>query len=116
MKIALEVVCGFYAAIATGSASGKLTRNRRVLATMRAVGVSDRLVPWLAVLELLGALGIVVGVWVRPLGLAACVGLSAYFVGATLAHVRAKDEWKVLIPPVVLVLIGVASSYLELKR
>jgi hypothetical protein len=116
VKIAFELLCGFYAAIAAGSASGKFSRNRRVLATMRAAGVKDSWVPWLGTLELLGALGIVAGIWWPAIGVAAAVGLTAFFVGAVLAHARVKDQWPAMMPPFVLVILGAASTYLEVKR
>ena len=37
------------------------------------------------------AIGLLVGVWVPEIGLAACLGLVLYFVLAIGAHVRARD-------------------------
>ena len=37
------------------------------------------------------AVGLLVGVWVPEIGLAACIGLVLYFVLAIGAHVRARD-------------------------
>ncbi len=56
--------------------------------------------PLLAVAELAGAVGLLVGLKVAPLGIAAGVGLALYFVGAVAAHVRAED--KNVAPPLVL--------------
>jgi hypothetical protein len=42
-------------------------------------------------IKLLAAAGLVIGVWVPEVGLAACVGLVAYFLLAIGAHVRARD-------------------------
>lgn len=116
MKIALDVVAGFYTFIAFGSASGKLTKNRQVLASLRGVGVKDSQVPLLAVLEILGGLGLVAGIWSKGLGVAAALCLALYFVGAVLAHVRAKDPVAAMVPPIVLTLIGAATTILELRR
>ena len=45
----------------------------------------------LSALELAGAVGLLVGIAVGPLGVAAGVGLVAYFVGATASHIRVRD-------------------------
>ncbi len=42
-------------------------------------------------IKLTAAVGLVVGVWVPEIGLAACLGLVLYFVLAMGAHVRARD-------------------------
>ncbi len=75
----------------TGSAAGKLTRSPAVVTSLTGVGVPlDRF--WvLAVLEIAGALGLVVGLWWAPLGIAAAIGIVLYFLGAVGAHVRAHD-------------------------
>ena len=116
MSIALVIVGGLYAAITVGSAAGKLTKNEQVLASLTGVGVKDSFVPVLAVLELLGAAGLVVGIWSKPLGLAAAVCLALYFAGAVLAHVRVKDKAATIVPPFILMALGIAVSLLEAHR
>lgn len=46
--------------------------------------------PWLAAAKAAGAVGLLAGFWLPPLGIAAAVGLVLFFVGAVIAHVRAK--------------------------
>jgi Luciferase-like monooxygenase/DoxX-like family len=55
-------------------------------------------------IEIAGAAGIVLGLWVAPLGIAAAVGLVAYFVGAVAGHLRVRDLKNVAmpLPPLVL--------------
>jgi hypothetical protein len=50
-----------------------------------------RFFPALAFLELAGAAGILIGLWLEPLGVAAAVGLVAYFLGALTGHLRVPD-------------------------
>ncbi len=116
MTIALVIVGGFYAAIALGSAAGKLTKNEQVIASLTGVGVKPSFVPVLAILEILGAAGLVVGIWSKPLGLAAAVCLALYFAGAVIAHLRVRDKAAAVIPPFVLMVIGIATSLLEAHR
>ncbi|MEI6700945.1 MAG: DoxX family protein [Actinomycetota bacterium] len=49
--------------LATASATGKLTKRPDVIASMTRVGVPERQIPALAGLELLGSLGLIMGIW-----------------------------------------------------
>ncbi len=85
MFIALVILTALLAVICVQSASMKLRRNERVLAVIHGtVGVPQRHLPVLAALELAGAAGILVGLWLEPLGIAAAAVLVAYFVGAVI--------------------------------
>jgi hypothetical protein len=53
------------------------------------------------VLELAGAVGVLVGIAVEALGLAAAAGLVLTSLGAIAAHVRASDPPKALVPAAV---------------
>jgi len=116
MHIALDIIGGFFGLIAVGSAFGKLTKNAQVMESMAHVKVPTSLVPVLALLEIAGAAGIVAGIWSKPLGVAAALGLAVYFLGAVLAHLRVKDALKNALPPIVLTVIAVAVLVLELQR
>ena len=58
------------------------------LGTFRAIGV----------LEAAGAAGLVIGIFWPLLGIAAAAGLVALLVGAAVAHLRAKDELRSVVP------------------
>ena len=45
---------------------------------------------WLGAAKALGAAGLVVGVWIPAIGIAAAIGLAVYFVGAALTVVHAR--------------------------
>jgi len=55
------------------------------------VGVPLRFVPYLAACEFAGALGLLVGIVWPALGVAAAAGLSIYFIGAVVGHIRVGD-------------------------
>lgn len=116
MTIALIVLATLLAVAATGSAVQKLRRDPRVVESMHAVGVGDRQIPLLALLELLGALGLLVGIWLTPVGIAAAIGLALYFIGAVLSHIRARTPRREAIPAVVIMLLALATVLLELSR
>src|SRR3954452_3242305 len=92
MFIALTVASILLAAMCTASATMKLKHDPRSVASINGtVGVPLRLFPVLAGLELAGAAGILIGLWLEPLGIAAAAGLVAYFVCAIVGHLRARD-------------------------
>jgi len=81
-----------FAAMVAFSGVGKIRRDPRIVRVIHEViGVPLRYFPLLAACEFAGALGLVLGIWWSPLGLAAGIGLVLYFVGAVASHVRAGD-------------------------
>jgi DoxX-like protein len=103
--IALVITTVLLALICLNSAVMKLRENEKVVAVIGGtVGVPARYFPVLAALEIAGAAGIVLGLWVAPLGTAAAVGLVAYFVGAVGGHLRVRDlkNLAMPLPPLVL--------------
>ncbi|MEU3058355.1 DoxX family protein [Streptomyces griseus] len=111
MFIAYAVV-GVLLALAIG-ASAVLTflRNEAITASMSKVGVPDTWLPWLASLKAAGALGLLIGLGVPLIGSAAAIGVFLYFIGAVVAHVRAKDYE--IAPAVVLALLAAAALVLR---
>jgi hypothetical protein len=55
------------------------------------IGLPLKYFPLLAACEFAGAVGIVVGIWWPPIGIAAGIGLVLYFVGAVVSHLRVGD-------------------------
>jgi hypothetical protein len=53
-----------------------------------AVGVPDSWLPFLGVVKGAAAVGLAIGLFWRPLGIAAAAGLVVFFVLATALHVR----------------------------
>ncbi|MFJ3171081.1 DoxX family protein [Streptomyces roseus] len=51
------------------------------------------------------------GLWVRPLGVAASIGVTLYFAGAVISHLRVKDFD--LAPAAVLTLVAAAALVLR---
>lgn len=111
MFIALVITTVLLALICINSAVMKLRRSAQVVALIHeTVGIPLRFLPALAALEIAGAVGILVGLWVRPIGLAAAVGLTAYFIGAVIGHLRVRDTKNLAmpLPPLVLALTVLA--------
>ena len=105
MFIALVITTVLLALICLNSAVMKLRENEQVVAIIGGtVGVPARYFPALAALEIAGAVGIALGLWLVPLGVAAAVGLVGYFVGAVAGHLRVHDikNLAMPLPPLVL--------------
>ncbi|MCX5198111.1 DoxX family protein [Streptomyces sp. NBC_00249] len=106
MFIAYAVVACLLALVLTASATFTLQRNEAIVASMRKVEVPDAWLPRLAALKAAGAVGLVAGLWIAPLGVAAAVGVTLYFAGAVVSHLRVKDFE--LAPAAVLTLVAAA--------
>jgi uncharacterized membrane protein YphA (DoxX/SURF4 family) len=86
------VIIGIVLAVAlVGSGMGKITKAKSIVDSITSLGVPPGLLPFLAACEIAGALGLIVGIWWRPLGIAAAVGVVLYFIGAVGAHLRKRD-------------------------
>jgi uncharacterized membrane protein YphA (DoxX/SURF4 family) len=105
MFIALSIATVLLAAICASSASMKLRKHEQAVAIIGGtVGVPLRFFPVLASLELAGATGVLVGLWLEPLGIAAAAALVAYFLCAIAGHLRVGDTKNLTmpLPPLVL--------------
>ncbi|MBB6349738.1 DoxX family protein [Nonomuraea muscovyensis] len=111
MFIAYVVVAALMALLLLASGSLLLAKEKGVTTTMTELGVPLSWFPLLAVLKIAGALGLLAGIFYRPLGIAAAAGVVLYFVGAVITHLRAKDVKGTVIPTV---LVGVSTAPLLL--
>jgi DoxX-like family len=82
-----------------------------LLANMAEVGVQRSWLPPLAVLKGAGAAGLVLGLLgVRPLGIAAAIGLVLFFTGALASHVRARAFHNIAVPGAYFALAAAAAA------
>ncbi|WP_393062625.1 DoxX family protein [Streptomyces sp. LN549] len=83
-----------------------------VLANSAEVRLPPAAVPYLATLKLAGAFGLLVGLFgVHWLGLAAGIGLTAFFIGAVLAHLHAHVFYNIAFPGGYLLLAVASTSF-----
>jgi hypothetical protein len=89
-----------------------LAKARFVLANSAEVGLRPEAIPYLAALKGAGAVGLAIGlVGIPALGLAAGAGLVAFFVGAVVAHLRARVFHNIGFPLCFLALAGGALAH-----
>jgi uncharacterized membrane protein len=116
MTIALWIFSILTGLASTMSAMGKFTKMEQTVATLKSVGVKDSQIPLLGALELAGALGLLVGIWVPVLGQLAAVGLVIYFAGAVIGHVRAGHPFSQIIPATVLLVVSLLTTFFQIAR
>jgi hypothetical protein len=91
MFTAYVVVTLLAAAANIFSATLDFIRYKQILTNMVSVGVPQSWITMLGALKAAGALGLLVGIGVPSIGIAAAVGLVLFFVGAIITHLRAHD-------------------------
>lgn len=95
--------------------AAKTVKAQVVMQNSAEVGLSPKWIPYLAVLEGAGTAGLVLGLLGLPLvGLAAAIGLMLYFIGAVLAHIRARVLHNIAFPTVFLGLAVAAVTHFAL--
>lgn len=78
-------------AIVLNAAIGLADLAKFVLATSQAVDVPPGRLPALGTLKLAGAAGLTLGVLgIASIGMAAAIGLVLFYLGAIIAHLRAR--------------------------
>jgi hypothetical protein len=110
MFVACIVVSVMLAAVLLLSAVGKIRRDPRQMVTMLKVGFPEDKLWLLALAEAAGAVGLVVGLYWWPLGVAAALGVIGYFIGALVSHLRVKDT-AIAAPAALLTVAGVAMVF-----
>jgi type III secretory pathway component EscS len=73
------------------SATLDFIRFKQILINMVRVGVPESWITILGILKAAGALGLLIGIGVPPIGVAAAIGLVLFFIGAIITHLRARD-------------------------
>ena len=111
MFIAYLIVTVVTAAANVFSATLDFIRYKQILINMAKAGVPESWITMLGVLKAAGALGLLMGIGVSLVGIAAAVGLILFFVGAIITHLRARDYSFGL--AVVFLLLAVAALVLR---
>jgi len=92
------VVTVITAAVTAAIAIPDLIPAGFVLANSAKVHVPRSWLPMLGTLKLAGALGLLVGLGLPVIGIAAATGLVLYFIGAVIAHLRARVLYNIAFP------------------
>jgi DoxX-like family len=85
--LAVTVVLAAYLAFSAGA---DFVRWNKVLVVMARAGVPESWLTPLGGVKAAGAVGLLVGIAVHPIGIAAACGVILFFVGAIITHIRAR--------------------------
>lgn len=113
MFVGTVVVTGILAALLVFSGARKLTHTHAVVDMYGRVGVPERRLNLLAALLIAGALGVLGGLFVPAVGIAAAACLIAYFLVAIGFHVR-FGQLATVQPAVALAALATAALVLRL--
>ena len=95
------------------AAASDFTRPAWLLHNMKKLGVPTSWLPILGVLKAAGAVGLLFGIAVPMIGVAAGIGLTLFFIGAIITHLRAGDRSLGSGVPVLFLLVAVAALALR---
>ena len=112
MNTTTTIFTAVLALITLVSAMGKLRKMPQVMESMSHVGVKPNQIPLLAYLEILGALGLLIGIAYPLLAFVSAGALMLYFVAAVVAHLRVKDKFKDFGPALFLAVLFGYLAYL----
>jgi hypothetical protein len=91
MFAAYLTVTALAAAANIFSALCDFVRYKQVSIAMAKAGVPETWMTSLGILKAAGALGLLAGIAVQPVGVAAAIGLTLFFITAIVIHIRAHD-------------------------
>lgn len=98
MSIAYFVVTAVTVVVTAGIAVADYVPANFVLANSAQVGVPSSWLPMLGTLKLAGAVGLVAGLVLPAIGIAAAAGLVLFFTGAIITHIRAGVLYNIAFP------------------
>jgi hypothetical protein len=109
MFIATAIVSVLLAVVLTASAGAKLAKSRLIMEVTTTVGFPDDKLWLLAAAEIAGCVGLALGLFWWPIGIAAAIGVILYFVGAVGSLLRVKDK---NFGPALVFLVGAVAALL----
>lgn len=108
--IAGYIFSGLIATVAIASALADFTHHPRIVESLQRLGFKPGFEHVLGVIKMVGAFGIISGIWFRSLGILATECVALYFLCATLAHLRVKDPVRDVAPAAALMGVAVAAA------
>jgi uncharacterized membrane protein YphA (DoxX/SURF4 family) len=92
MYIVAAILSVLLAAVALGAGAPKVLLKGSVPAQLQShMGLSTGLIRFIGLAEVCAAAGLIVGLFWRPLGIAAAVGFAVLLIGAIGFHAKAGD-------------------------
>jgi hypothetical protein len=92
MSTVYIVITAIAAAANIYAAANDFIRPKWLLGNMEQLGVPESYLPLLGTLKAAGAVGLLIGISVPAIGVLAAAGLTLFFIGALITHMRAHDR------------------------
>ena len=89
-------------------AAGKLLGLPKMRQSAAHFGIAWPRYRLIGVAELAAAVGVLIGLWWHPLGVAAAAGMTLLLAGALISHQRAADSGKEMAPALLALAITIA--------
>jgi hypothetical protein len=112
MHTAYLMVTTVLAGFLVFTAVADFARYHKVLIAMSRAGVPETWLPTLGALKGAAGVGLLVGIAVPAIGIAAAAGTILFFLGAIVTHIRAR--WYSFSAPASFLTLGVAAFALTL--
>ena len=109
LNVSLVAFGALTALFMLGGGVGKVTGQPAMRESAQHFAIQWERYQFLGVVEIAAAVGVVTGLWLNGLGLAAGVGATALMVGAVLFHLRFGDSAKRTVPA--LVALATSATY-----
>jgi heme O synthase-like polyprenyltransferase len=109
MKTLFIILSLLLALVAVGSATLDFRSDPNVLALMQRLQYRPGFERSLGLIKVIGALGLVIGLFAHAVGVAAGIGLAVYFLLAIRAHFKVADPVKDAIPAFALFVLSVMT-------
>lgn len=114
MYIATAILSVLLALAFAGASFPKISGQDAMASQLLNLGVSGRFVRVIGALEALGAAGLIVGLWIGALGVAAAACLALLMAGAVATHIKAHDTAKNTVGSAVLLVLSAVTAALAL--
>lgn len=114
MSIAAIALSGLVALLFVGTGLAKLLGHLKMVEASAHLGYSMRTFRIIGLLEVLGAVGIMLAPLCFPLSIAAAARLILLTIGGTIAHLRASDPVTVAAPALVCALLTSAAVTVQI--
>jgi uncharacterized membrane protein YphA (DoxX/SURF4 family) len=105
-------VSALLAAVCLLTEAGKILGHPKMRQSAAHFGISWPRYQLIGVAELAAAVGVLIGLWWHPLGLAAAAGMALLLLGAVITHRRAADSGKEMAPA--LLALAITLAYLAI--
>ncbi|WP_051730866.1 MULTISPECIES: DoxX family protein [Actinomycetes] len=100
MFISFVLVSLLVAAIIATAGTLKVIGHRSMIVNARHLRYSRTAFTRIGALELVGSVGLVLGLWWKPLSIVTGIAVCALMIGAVIAHIRVKDAANELLPAI----------------